>query len=245
MGKAILGVSLVILATALTLPVFAAPAAAKQKSAREAFGKGESCLEKFDLDSALAAFNEAIRLDPKFADAYCERGVVHGYYACVDDINRRSAARKRENERAIADFNEAIRLDPKSAVAFRNRGEINRVKGDLDEAIADFTEAIRLDPKHAKAYAGRGCAYKDIGELDRAISDLTETIRLCPKDNETAADARDTLAEFYVLNGDREKARAAHTEAVRLNPGRYNTIYNRPHDLGKAIEAVRLNPKER
>lgn len=64
-------------------------------------GKGE-------YDLAIANYNEAIRLDPKFASAFFNRGLVWLV--------------KKELDRAIADFDEAIRLDPKFASVFFSRG---------------------------------------------------------------------------------------------------------------------------
>ena len=54
-----------------------------------------------------AAAEKVIRLDPKNALAFRNRGVVYVY--------------KGDNDRAIGDYNEAIRLDPKNAAAFRDR----------------------------------------------------------------------------------------------------------------------------
>ena len=54
-----------VLIAVLLLPNVAASADA----AKEAYEKGKGCLEKKDFDAAIAAFTEAIRLDPKFADA--------------------------------------------------------------------------------------------------------------------------------------------------------------------------------
>jgi tetratricopeptide (TPR) repeat protein len=95
-----------------------------------------------DLDRAMADLTEAIRLDPKYAEAYYNRGEVW-----LD---------AREFDRAIADYSEAIRLDPKHAKAYVGRGVTWQRKGDLDRAIADFTEAIRLDPNYAAAYREPG-----------------------------------------------------------------------------------------
>ena len=65
---------------------------------------------KQNYDKAIADYNESIRLDPKYAIAYNNRG--DAWY------------HKKEYDKAIADFNEAIRLDPKTAVAYSNRGSL-------------------------------------------------------------------------------------------------------------------------
>jgi tetratricopeptide (TPR) repeat protein len=103
---------------------------------------------------------EAIRLDPKSALAFSDRGVAY--------------ANKADYNRALVDFNEAIRLDPKSVHAFRNRGVLYVLKGDYGRALADFNKAIRLDPKSALAFCNRGRAKQNIndasGNADIAIA---------------------------------------------------------------------------
>lgn len=51
-----------------------------------------------DADRAIADYTAAIRLDPKYANAYFNRG--NGYNS------------KNDTARAIADYTEVIRLDP-------------------------------------------------------------------------------------------------------------------------------------
>ena len=122
---------------------------------------------KGEYDRAIADYTEAIRLDPKHAAAFNNRGLAW--------------TAKGEHDRAIADYTEAIRLDPKHAAAFYNRGNAWSAKGEYDRAIADYTEAIRLDPNYATAFNNRGNAWAAKGEYDRAIADYTEAIRLDPK----------------------------------------------------------------
>ena len=81
---------------------------------------------------SIADFNVAIRLDPKFAFAYNNRGF--------------SYARKGDLDRAISDFGEAIRLDPRYVLAYINRGGTWYDKGDYYRAIADFDQALQLNP---------------------------------------------------------------------------------------------------
>src|SRR5262249_56598561 len=92
-------------------------------------------LSRLNNRPANADFDEAIRLEPKFASAYTDRG---------------SAYRARgDNDHAIADFGEAIRLDPKSADAYYNRGLAYLYSGDFAKALADVSEASALDPLDA------------------------------------------------------------------------------------------------
>jgi tetratricopeptide (TPR) repeat protein len=120
-------------------------------------------------DKAIADFNEAIRLDPKFASAYSNRGVA--WY------------NKKEYDKANADFNEAIHIDSKYVFSYKNRGYAWSETKEYDKAIADYNEAIRLAPKYALAYYYRGKAWDHKKEYDKAIADYNEAVRIDPKDS--------------------------------------------------------------
>ena len=64
-------------------------------------------LDSSDFKLLIADFDQATRLDPKFAYAYMNRGLAYG--------------RKGECDRALADLDQAIRLDPKLSMAYSNR----------------------------------------------------------------------------------------------------------------------------
>jgi len=83
-----------------------------------------------DNDKAIAAYNEAIRLDPDYAEAYYSRGSVHHF---MDD-----------RDRALADYNEAIRLNPNYGNSYCCRAYIHGENGDYDKAAADLTAAVQL-----------------------------------------------------------------------------------------------------
>ena len=48
-----------------------------KNSAQYAFEKGINYCNQSDFDNAIIEFNEAIKLDPKFTNAYCFRGIVY------------------------------------------------------------------------------------------------------------------------------------------------------------------------
>src|SRR5580698_7402656 len=88
-------VSWAVLLAALASPSFAADTDA----AKKAYEKGKACRDKSDYDGAIAACSEAVRLNPKYGDAFRLRGCAY------DD--------KGDHDKAIADCSVAIRLDPK------------------------------------------------------------------------------------------------------------------------------------
>ena len=90
----------------------------------------KATVRKAIFDKAIADYTEAIRLDPKFAQAYNNRGGT--YYG------------KGEFDKAIADFSEAIRLNPKYAHAYYNRGLVYSKQGENRKADEEFARAKEL-----------------------------------------------------------------------------------------------------
>jgi tetratricopeptide (TPR) repeat protein len=198
-------------------------------------GRGMAYRYKGDLVHAIADFNQAIALDPKYAHAYNNRGLS---YEAKGDLDH-----------AIADYDQTITLDPKYFLAYNNRGLSYEAKGDLDHAIADFDQAIALNPKYPLAYNNRGTAYRAKGDLDRAIADYDQAIALDPK----YANAYTSRGNAYYDGKDYDHALADHDQAIAIDP-KYAVAYNNrglsyeaKGDLDHAIadfdQAIALNPK--
>lgn len=162
--------------------------------------RGQAYLNLNQSDKALADFNRAIALYPRFADAYYNRGIAHNNlnqwdkaiadYDKALEINPRNAKalvnrgntlnNTKQWARAIDDFNKALDLDSSSATAFFNRGIAYANLGKTTEAIADFSKAIERNPRYAKAFFNRGAAYHNTRQLDKAIADYERAIALQP-----------------------------------------------------------------
>ena len=223
--------------------------------------RGKAYNHKGDYDRAIADFDEAIRLDPKYVFAYNNRGNAYRYRddydgAIVDydeairldpkyetGYNNRGNAyyHKGDYDRAIADFDEAIRLDPKSAVNYMNRGNPYQAKGDYDRAIANYDEAIRLDSKFAYAYINRGNAYQHKGDYDRAIADYTEAIRLEPR----IAEVYGSRAVVYLHKGERDRAIGDYRVANGLDPEKISAMVASDPELKEIADAAASTPERR
>ena len=98
--------------------------------------------------SAIADFEQAIKLDPKFAAAYANRGTA--YYD------------KRDYDRAIADFDQAIQLNPNSPSALsRSRPRLSRQGRQRRAPSPTSIRRSSSTRKFAAAFASRGLAYSN------------------------------------------------------------------------------------
>jgi len=73
---------------------------------------------KGDYKAAIADYNKAVELDPKFVGAYNGRGDAKLNMGNYDG--------------AIADYTKAIELNPQLAFAYNSRGNAKNDKGDFD-----------------------------------------------------------------------------------------------------------------
>jgi tetratricopeptide (TPR) repeat protein len=166
--------------------------------ARFYYSRGFTSNQQRQFDKAIADYDEAIRLDPRYADAYFARAFAWN--------------EKKQFDKAIADYTEAIRLNPKNADAYVNRGSIHNVMNDHDKAIADYSKAIRLHRKGAQIYSARGMIWAKKHLYDKAIADYDAAIRLNP----TVASVYDHRGFAHTQMHEHQKALADYTEASRL-----------------------------
>jgi tetratricopeptide (TPR) repeat protein len=158
--------------------------------------------ERGEYPAAIAAFTQALDIDPNCQAAYRLRGRCHDaagdYQQAVEDFSTairldptdeeafgyRSVAFAMMNEygKVIADRTAIIRLNP-SAFNFYMRGG-DALRYDPDLAVADLTEAIRQNPQHADAYYLRALAHENKRDYRLAAADYAENMRLDPKNAE-------------------------------------------------------------
>jgi tetratricopeptide (TPR) repeat protein len=209
-------------------------------SARQKYDEG-------DNRGALSDYDRAIALDPKYAYAHYNRGLLkakklNDIQGALADYNQAIAinpnyaeaynsrgALKVNNFRdmrgALADYNQAIALDPKSVYGYIGSGYVKAKLNDIRGALADFNRAIALDPKSADAHNGRGALKEDkLNDIRGALADFNRAIALDPK---YAYGFRNRgLLKYQKLN-DVTGAFADLTRAIALDPSDAENYYNR------------------
>ncbi len=211
----------------------AAPAVSQDElTALQYFERAAAATE---VSEKLRLWSETIRLNPKLAPAFGNRGVLRTELL--------------DYEGAVSDFDEAIRLRPDLADSYGCRSAVWIRTGNFEAAIRDSTEAIRLRPTYANAFVNRAAALIAQGDFNGAIRDSNEAILLDP--NSAAAFDNRGFARFS--GGDREGAIDDYNLAIRLDAKLVNAFHNRGlarHSLGDHsgavddfTEAIRLAPQ--
>ncbi|CAH1776552.1 unnamed protein product [Owenia fusiformis] len=125
--------------------------------------KGVSQMEMRQYNEAHDAFNMALKIDDKYAEAYYQRGL---------------SRMRLKQAKGIQDFNRALALDPKIFQAYLSRAAYYGLRGQYSKAILNCNEAIKLQPKSVRAYLYRGALKFHIKAYMLAIRDLTEATKI-------------------------------------------------------------------
>ena len=115
-------------------------------------------------NQAINYLNKAIQKNPKFAEAYNNRGNAYR------DL--------KELQKAFADYNQAIRLKRNYVQAYNNRGNIYYDLKKYKLAVNDYNKSISLKPDFRMAYLNRGLAYHQLKNRTLACKDLQKACQL-------------------------------------------------------------------
>ena len=205
------------------------------------FIQGVDKQRKGDNQGAILAYNDAIKINPNFSEAYIKRGNARDdlgdKQGAIEDYNQalkinpnyakayynRGTARYDlgDKQSAIADYNQAIKINPYYTDAYNNRGIARSNLGDNQGAIADFNQALKLNPYYIKAYINRGNARSNLGDNQEAIADYNQVIKIIPDE----AYIGRGIARYQL--GDKQGAIADFNQAIKINPNYDKAYYNR------------------
>ena len=129
-----------------------------QLTAHELYNRGVRYIQDGNLEAALSDFNQTIKYDPKYADAYYNRAYV---YTKLNDF-----------ESALQDYDRTVELNDKNAEYLLMRGNAYYFLDRYPEALLDYTRAIEIDTSNAQPYFYRGITLLEYGEDADGCIDL-------------------------------------------------------------------------
>ncbi len=176
-----------------------------------------------DKEMMIAMLNLKLRLSPKRASLYLDRG--NAYLSMLDFDN------------AIADFTRCIELDNSIDYAYFGRGMARGRIRMIDEGIADLSVFIKRNPLSSLAYTKRGVRYIWKGDFKRAEIDLRHAIKLDPRN----AEANDDLGVILARRKDYKAALTHFNATIRLEPSYQKAHHNKAlvlQLLGRHDEAL-------
>lgn len=146
----------------------------KPRDAKDFFKRGSEFLQRGQYQRAIRDLDEAIRLNPDYADAFGERCWAR-------------AVMDRELETALSDCNMSLQLQPQNANVLQSRGFVYFRIGNYQAAVADENAAVSRDPKDAETYYVRGLAKLKAGDTVGGSADIAQAIRIDENVSETYA----------------------------------------------------------
>ena len=235
--------------------------------ALDAYWRGRAALERRDtpgnLDRAILAFGEALRLDPRFADAQAALGEAYAaQYASTRDAKAiEQAIQASRNATALAPADPSVRLalgitlvssgrhaeavqelqralaqQPSLDDARRHLGNALAGLGRIDEAIAEWQKAIEARPNNWQVFSDMGRLLFDAARYDQARQALAQLVVLQP-DN---AFGFQQLGTVYQVQRDFDRALESYARATAIAPtarllANMGALY---HVRGRFAEAI-------
>jgi len=161
---------------------------------------------------AAEAWTVCIALQPDFAKAYYNRGIVR--------------VRLRDFDAAHGDFTRAVERDSNFVLARINQGLASIWLKKHERAEQELTQAIKIDPESSRAFLLRAKARRALNRLDLASADESKGLSRTPTD-----DIGWTTRGFERMDKQPKEALADFSEALALNPRNRDALINRVHVL--------------
>ena len=141
---------------------------AKLPSASDALDRGNQLMDHGQYAAAIAAFNDALSIDPQNVSALADRGLAYIWNNDIEDGKK--------------DILAAAAIDPHDRTVLHGQGLLALRTRDLASAVRAFTGALGVDPRDGFAFQMRAESYLYLRQSAKADSDLSAAARLLPND---------------------------------------------------------------
>ncbi|MCC7167773.1 MAG: tetratricopeptide repeat protein [Rhodospirillales bacterium] len=166
----------------------------------EWMNRGVAAHRQGRLDEAASCYEQALRLDPRNADALNLLGAAH--------------VQAGQPARAVELVGKAVAARPNFPDAHLNLGSALAALGRMDEAIASFEKAARQAPNNPNAHYNLGLALQGTGRFEDSAKRLARALALAPNH----PGAWMALGTAKVQLNEPNEAEAAFRKATALDP---------------------------
>lgn len=187
-----------------------------------------------EIKIAIKSFEEAIRIDPKFADPYCALSYCYSFLGSTGLMNRTEAFAKAKDHTL-----KAIEINPNLANAHLSLASISFFHNwDFDRAEESLQKALSLNLNSSLINQIHGWLLIAKGEFLKAIEKMEQALLLDP----LSLPLRSTLADAYSFAGKFEEALMQYDKVIELDPSfrrayeAKGMLYLAKGDHEKAIE---------
>jgi tetratricopeptide (TPR) repeat protein len=242
-----------------------------QPAAYEAYIRGRGYLQEYEkpenIDNAITEFNQALKIDPKYAPAYAGLGEAYWIeYQRLDKGSEWVAKASRNCERALSlkpdlvegyiclgnvlngtgkyaegaqAFERAVKSSEQSEEALRGLAESYTKLGNFTAAESTYKQAITLRPNYWAVYHWLGLFYYEQARYPEAAELFLKETKLAPDNYQGYY----TLGGIYVTQGRYQDAIDAFERSIYLRPSSdaYNNLgyaYTLMHRYPEAIVAM-------
>lgn len=154
--------------------------------------KGLAAYQKFDYETAIAAYDKALDLDAKNYDALSGKGVALA-------MRGNASGTKEDVTAGITLIQQALAIAPDDVASFYNLALAYKIDGQYDAAIMWFQKVIDKDPNNTWSYYGIATIYGDQGKAKDAVTYLEKAATL---DHNAVVTAAQTQSHFDAIRSD-------------------------------------------
>lgn len=184
----------------VSMPGVAAVHAASDEAAQRN-NLGASLLQQGKMAEAIAEFQKAVDLDPKYAAAHLNLAYAYDRHGQVD--------------MAMVQYQKVIDLQPQNLFAHNNLGVLYDKQGRYQEAIEAFERALQIDPSDATALQNLENAKKSRGiveEREERFAQARKEVEPRPDDPRAAYE----LGRLHASYGEKDQALEWISKALEL-----------------------------
>ena len=187
--------------------------------------KGRIALDKSDLTLAVESYQRATDLDPHYAEAHNDLGVIFQQLG--------------QHENSVEALCRAVVIRPSYASAHNNLANALQSLERFDDSIDSYQKAIDADPNYLDAQVNLGLLLQHTARYEEAIAYLSRAIALKPDDMQ----ARNSLGGCYMSLNRFDDALICFRAVLEIQPDNIDAVTNLANTLvqsGLMKEAVEV-----